>query len=212
MDTIDKKHIHRNKWNFWFTDKFCNEFYFVPVNVGNGVALNVKYKYKIDTLFYVKYINKFKFALNSLDTFYVSKGTFFMGYKKEMRPFVDFNKPDEIPFLLNYSKDLESLKIKLPETWLELISLQDYLSFIASSLYIHADVDSMSSFSRDSIKRLYKDRYYDEDCPPISLEISYEDINKQRYTKSFNISLKTSARVINGGESDMSGVLSVKRD
>ena len=129
-----------------------------------------------------------------------------------MRPFVDFNKPDEIPFLLNYSKDLESLKIKLPETWLELISLQDYLSFIASSLYIHADVDSMSSFSRDSIKRLYKDRYYDEDCPPISLEISYEDINKQRYTKSFNISLKTSARVINGGESDMSGVLSVKRD
>ena len=167
--------ITHKKTNHWYTlwDQ-GNQFKMPVYNIGQGMAIDVKVEYELDTIYFLNFFNKYK-ALNNQDSIFIKDKCFYFTNKNQINFIFEFNKPYEFPFISMLSQTKDTAKITIPAAYFKLIGIRHTLIYCYTS-----------DFSKTKKKYPDLDKFgLITDFPPFYVILKYSDINGVNYIRRF---------------------------
>jgi len=152
----------------WFK---CNTFYLPLMNIGQGAAMDMEYRFSLDTGYFIDFFNHYISYLPKLDTFITAENKFAFLKSSDTIFFENHSKPLNIlQYVPPYTNNQDTFKINLPISYFRLLSLRSY---------IYAKVPPDDIYKGVSITQFH------QEIPKINIDFNYKDINGLSYNTAY---------------------------
>ena len=166
-----------NQWKI-LPSRNQNSFRFELINIGLGTAKSIKLKWSFDTIRISKIYSNYK-LFNMLDTVIINRNSICLCEKHDTICYWEFEKYDEINFILTYQNNKAIIKLPIPVMYLKALLFNKIIE-IQSLVQNH--------------------KWLEIGFPHLNLELSYKDISNNLFQKHWEITFKTKSSAGNSNK------------
>lgn len=155
-----------------------NSFRFELINIGLGTAKSIKLKWSFDTIRISQIYSNYK-LFNMLDTIIINRNSICLCEKHDTICYFEFEKYDEINFILPYQNNKSIIELPIPVMYLK-------------ALLFNKIIEIQSSVQNN--------KWLETEFPQLNLELSYKDISNNLFQKHWEVTFKRKSFVGNSNK------------